>query len=181
MRGCLCALLCLAIPASAETFRDAQGKEHDPFGARSNTHVFVFLRTDCPLANRYAPELNRLAAEFSSRPVDFWLVYSDADESGAAILHHTGEYRLPGTALLDRTHELARRAQATISPQAAVFDAEGHLRYSGRIDDRAATLGTFRSVAGQHDLEEAITATLAHKPVPHARTPAVGCYLADVK
>ncbi len=91
------------------------------------------------------------------------------------------DYRLPGKALLDPKQELARRAEATVSPQAAVFDAGGRLVYSGRIDDRFVDLGKARSEATTHDLESAITATLDGKPVVHPRTRAVGCYLADVK
>jgi hypothetical protein len=39
--------------------------------------VLVFVRTDCPISNRYAPELRRLQDRFAPRGMAFWLVYPD--------------------------------------------------------------------------------------------------------
>ncbi|HMF78194.1 MAG TPA: redoxin domain-containing protein [Bryobacteraceae bacterium] len=153
----------------------------DPFDGKASARVFVFARTDCPITNRYAPELQRIAAEFAKRDVQFWLVYPDPDETDSGIAAHTREYNLPGKALRDPRHELARRAHATISPQAAVFDKNGQLVYSGRIDDRYVDFGKARPAPTTHDLELAIADTLAGKPVTQARTRAVGCYLSDVQ
>jgi Redoxin len=184
MRTCICALFLLVGSAIANppprTFLDPEGVGHDPFHAHQ-THVLIFGRTDCPLTNRYAPELNRIAIEFKDKAVDFWLVYSDRTQQNEEVLRQIADFHLPGTALLDPTQVLAHRAQATVSPQAAVFDEVGHLTYSGRIDDRVAELGKVRATASTHDLEEAIRDTLAHRPVAHPQTRAIGCFLADVQ
>ena len=69
-------------------------------------------------------------------------------------------------------------AHATVTPEAAVFVVEGKtLRevYQGRVDDRYISLGQERPQAQHHDLELAITAALAGKPVPHPQGPPVGC------
>jgi hypothetical protein len=153
----------------------------DPFAKPAAARVLLFVRTDCPITNRYAPELDRIAREFAPRGVEFWLVYPDASESESAIAQHKLEYKLPGTPLRDPQHVLVRRAEATISPQAAVFDRAGHLTYSGRIDDRYVAFGKARPAPRTHDLEDAIAATLDGKPINEARTHSVGCYLADVK
>src|SRR5688500_2972740 len=39
--------------------------------------VFVFTRSDCPIANRYAPELERLQRRAAAASIDFWLVFVD--------------------------------------------------------------------------------------------------------
>jgi hypothetical protein len=153
----------------------------DPFAKPARAHVLLFVRTDCPITNRYAPELARIGREFAGEGVDFWLVYPDASETAAAIARHKADYKLPGTPLRDPHHVLMKRAQATISPQAAVFDHAGRLVYSGRIDDRYVSFGKARSAPTTHDLEAAIAATLAGKRVAEARTRSVGCYLADVQ
>lgn len=153
----------------------------DPFAKPAPAHVLLFVRTDCPITNRYAPELARIAQEFAGRGVDFWLVYPDKTETAEAIERHQAEYHLPGTALRDPQHVLVKRAEATISPQAAVFDHAGRLVYSGRIDDRYVAFGKARPAPRTHDLENAIAATLAGKSVAEPRTHSVGCYLADVK
>jgi hypothetical protein len=154
---------------------------HDPFQSRAQVRVLLFVRTDCPITNRYAPELQRIAAEFHHQSVDFWLIYPDKSETPEAIEHHQSEYSLPGTPLRDPQQTLVKRAQATVSPQAAVFDHAGRLLYSGRIDDRYIAFGKSRPEPSTHDLELAIRAVLAGKTVAQPRTKAIGCYLADLR
>ena len=157
------------------------GQPQDPFHAPAAARVFLFVRTDCPVTNRYAPELQRVAAEFAGRGVQFWLVYPDPADSAAAIRTHLAQYHFPGEPLRDPHLELVKRAQATVSPQAALFDSAGRLEYLGRIDDRFVDFGKARQAAQTHDLEAAIAAVLAGKPVAQPRTKAFGCYLADVQ
>src|SRR5580658_5362874 len=85
------------------------------FGA--NVEVFVFLRTDCPAANRFAPELKRVAREFQGRGVALYLVYPNPDENKRAIENHMAEFGFPGTPLRDPDRELQKRAHATVTPE----------------------------------------------------------------
>lgn len=160
---------------------DLAGKPVDPFASPAAARVLLFVRTDCPITNRYAPELRRVAAEFQNRGARFWLVYPDASETPEGIEKHLADYHFPGQPIRDPRHELAKKTQATIAPEAAVFDAAGHLAYLGRIDDLYVEIGKSRPAATTHDLEAAIAAVLAGKPVPHPRTHAVGCFLSDVE
>lgn len=164
----MCAVLCAA------------AAPQDPFTSPDRIHVLLFVRTDCPITNRYAPELKRIAEEFTRAPVDFWLVYPDPTETESAIEHHIAEYHFPGTPLRDPQHVLVRRALATVAPEAALFDASGRLRYHGRIDDRWVDVGKARPAARTHDLENAIAALVAGKPVSQPETRAIGCSLVDV-
>jgi hypothetical protein len=143
--------------------------------------VFVFVRTDCPITNRYAPELRRIAQEFQGRHVAFYLVYPDPNENKRAIENHMAEFGFPGTPLRDPDHTLEDRAHATIAPEAAVFDTLGNLKYHGRIDDRYISPGVDRANPQVHDLEQAIVAVLARKPVAHPETHAIGCSLVDLR
>jgi hypothetical protein len=177
MRGIVLASVCAAL-ACAQEFTGIRGEPERPLASSDAAHVLLFVRTDCPLTNRYSPELQRIAAEFSSR-ADFWLVYTAEPKDD--ITRQIEAYHLPGKALLDPHQSLARLANATVSPQAAVFDKNGRLTYSGRIDDRVAELGRESPVARSHDLEDAIAATIAGRPVANPRTHAVGCDLADAR
>jgi hypothetical protein len=141
----------------------------------------LFVRTDCPLTKRYAPELRRIATEFGRNGVSFWTVYVEKNADRRTVQSFQAEYQLPGTVVLDDRHQLADRAHATVSPEAAVFDSSGVLKYHGRIDDQWAEIGKGRPQAQSHDLENAISAVLSHKPVPQPATKAVGCSLADVE
>jgi hypothetical protein len=174
------ALLCSAAIA-VEGPVDLAGKPQDPFASHAAVTVLLFVRTDCPITNRYAPELQRLAEEFKTRSVAFWLVYPDRDEAPQHIQDHIRDFGFPGQPLRDPHHELVREAHATVAPEAAVFNNAGQLKYHGRIDDRYVDIGKTRPAAREHDLEDAISAVLAGKALAHTETRAVGCSLADVE
>ncbi len=143
--------------------------------------VLIFVSTDCPVSNRYAPEIKRLHDEFTSRGVRFRLVYPNPLDTEAAISKHLQEYGYPQIAQRDRDHTLVKKAGATITPEAAVFDARERLVYRGRIDDRFVELGRERPAATHPDLRNALTSSLAGTRVSPSRTQAVGCFIADMK
>jgi hypothetical protein len=153
----------------------------NPFASVARARVFLFVRTDCPITNRYAPELQKLARKFSGRGAEFWLVYPDPAATAEGIREHVAQYAFPGTPFRDPSHQLVKRAQVTIAPEAAVFDAMGRLVYHGRIDDRWVNPGQARPAARTHDLEDAVAAVLAGRAPAISETHAVGCWLSDVQ
>jgi hypothetical protein len=185
MLGRLTALAIISVAVLAAVpqvrLRDLDDRSVDPFAAAVTTkaHVFVFVSVECPISNRYAPEVRRLYDRFSSQGVAFSLVYPNPVEPVAAIRRHLKDYSYPMRALRDPRHDLVKAAGATITPEAAVFDRQGALVYRGRIDDRYVSLGLERPVATRKDLDEALTDLLAGKPARQATAPAVGCFIAD--
>ena len=159
----------------------AAAEEDNPFVSSAHARVLIFVRTDCPITNRYAPELQRLSQEFRGRGAEFWLVYPDPSSTAQAIEQHRAQFNFPGTVLRDPRHSLVKLAHATTAPEAAVFDSAGKLLYHGRIDDRWVNPGTARPAARTHDLEDAVAAVLAGRRPAQAAAPAVGCSLADVE
>jgi thiol-disulfide isomerase/thioredoxin len=160
---------------------DLTGKTVQLFDANhSKPTVLIFVRTDCPISNRYAPELIRLYKEFSERAV-FYLVYADPANTVGVIHKHMADYGYTFGALRDPGHELVKLAKARVTPEAAVFSASGQLLYHGRIDNRYVDLGKSMPQPTRRDLEEALRSVLAGKPVQVASTPAIGCFLADVQ
>ena len=143
--------------------------------------VLIFVSTDCPVSNRYAPEIKRLYDEFTPKGVRFRLVYPNRLDTPESIEAHIRTYAYPPVAERDPEHRLVKASGATITPEAAVFDKRDRLVYLGRIDDRFVELGRDRPVAGQRDLRNALTALLAGKAVKPARTQAVGCFIADMR
>ncbi len=185
----VCAALCLVwaanncFSAAIQTPGVSDLSKHaaDPFTSTGAVRVLMFVRSDCPISKRYAPELQRISREFEGAPVQFWLVFPDATETPQDVRSLVSEYKFPGTPLLDPKHELVRIAHATVAPETAVFDRENRLVYHGRIDDLYVDIGKSRAAATVHDLEDAIASTVAGKPVRQAVTQAVGCSLADVE
>ncbi|HJZ74776.1 MAG TPA: hypothetical protein VKE51_23730 [Vicinamibacterales bacterium] len=170
-----------APPAVRVQFLDG-ATSADPFVAPAGVKaiVFLFTSTECPISNRYAPELRRLAGTFVPQGVLFRLVYPNPAEDAAAIREHMAAFAYAGAtqALRDPRHALVKYVGATITPEAAVY-ADGRVQYRGRIDNRFVDFGVDRPAATEHDLHDAIAAILAGKPVPHPETQAVGCYIAD--
>jgi len=175
----LSAALCTA--TALDGVRDLHGQPADVFAGAGKVRVLLFVRSDCPISKRYAPELQRIAHEFADRPVSFWLVFADRTETVNDIRSLVDQYKFPGTPVRDEKHALVARAHATIAPEAAVFDKTDRLAYHGRIDDLYVDIGKARPAAQTHDLEDAISATVAGKPVRQPETQAVGCSLADVE
>jgi len=164
------------------TVFDLAGQPFDPFApADAKVIVFIFVNTDCPISNRYAPEIRRVSERFARSGVRFWLVYADPDTSPDAIRKHLQDYQLPPEALRDPQHGLVRLSQAHVTPEAAVFLPGRRLVYHGRIDNRYADLGKERPEATQHDLEDVLEALVQGKPVPYPTARAVGCYISDTK
>jgi hypothetical protein len=171
----------LAGPAKHRQLRDLDGRIVDPFAAGNRpAYVFVFTRTDCPISNRYAPDLARLQERFGPRGVTFALVYP-GDAPPDAIREHLRQYRYPFAALRDPDFSFASAVGATVTPEVAVFDARRTLRYLGRIDDRYTSAGSMRPAATRRNLEDALESILAGRPVPNHKTPAIGCLIADLR
>ena len=166
---------------SLDTAVDLAGKPVDPLKiANGKAVVLIFVRTDCPVSNRYAPLLQKLSEEYAQR-AQFWLVYPDKKEDAEAIRQHDREYGYKIPALRDPRHALVKISQVQITPEAAVFDRSGRLVYHGRIDDLYVDMARSRRAATTHELDDAINAALSSKNLTLATKPAVGCYISDLE
>ena len=156
------------------------GKPADPLASEKPV-LLLFTRDDCPISNRYAPEVQRLYARFADT-VDFYLVYPDPNTDADAIQTHLHEYGYAIPALRDPDHALVDLSAATITPEAALYLPGQQLIYRGRIDNRYVEFGTTRPRATQHDLHDILAALEAGETPDSLRTTeAVGCYIADLK
>lgn len=148
----------------------------DPLAAPpGGAAVLIFISTDCPIANGYAPQLQVMMTSLENRSVKFSLVHIDPDLTPEAARKHAAEFGYHGTIVLDKAHLLVEHAGATITPEAAVFDSDGKLQYRGRINNWYGDIGRKRPEPTKHELRDAIEAVLSKRPVPVARTEAVGC------
>jgi len=158
------------------------GAEVSPFdGSVDGVLVFVFVSTECPIANRYAPEIQSLADDYAPRGARFRLIYPDPADTPDAITAHLADYDYELVAWRDPEHRLVALSGATVTPEAVVFDPQGQRLYRGRIDDRAVAFGQTRPEATSRDLAAALDEALDHRPVTRPETPAVGCYIADLR
>lgn len=171
---------CVSDGQQAAGVVDLQGRPVDVLAGKPAATVLIFVSDDCPISNRYIPEILRLRDSYSGRGVRFWMVHPDATETAEAIRKHDKEFGLTIPALRDPQHDLVKLAKAEVTPSAAVFARDGRLVYHGRIDDRVAELGQERPYPARRDLSEAVEALLAGRAVKETETTAVGCIIPGV-
>jgi peroxiredoxin len=156
--------------------RDTQGAMHAPAEwSAAKAVVIYFTTTDCPIANSYVPEMNRIHDAYAPRGVAFFAVQTDITIPEADVVKYARDFRYAYPLLLDSQQLIVRHAGATITPQVAIFAPNGALLYLGRIDDRVADFGKQRLKPTIFDLRDSLDAVLAGKPVPHATTKSIGC------
>ena len=178
----------------ASGVQDLDGKHVDPTtDPTAPITVTLFVDSDCPVSNRYAPEVRRLYLSYAPRGVNFWLVYPDPDISVQTIREHMQDYSYEMPALRDPEHALVRLANVHVTPEVGIFLADGTLVYHGRIDDRYVDLTRRRPEATQHDVAAVLDALLEGETVEASwnlapgrslktmSQPGVGCYIRDFR
>ena len=179
MSATVTALVLALLPFVPPSIHDLDGRVQRPFAPPRAAAVLLFLATDCPISNAYAPEIQRVCRTYASRGVDCLVLYEDAQVEAAAARKHRMAYGFGDIpAAVDARRTIATVARATITPEAVVIDRTGGVAYRGRIDDVYVDLGRRRAAPTTHDLRDAIEAVIAGKPVPRSSAPALGCYIA---
>ena len=164
-----------SLPLIAAQVRDIDGNEHVMSGAKAT--IVFFVTHDCPISNRYVPEIRRICRDYSEVGARCLMVYVDPTTGVDQIREHQETYDIAQNAVHDPGHSIVELAGASVTPEAAVFDGVGQMTYRGRIDNLYAALGIPRRRATEHNLRHALDETLTGKAVSQPRTQAVGCFI----
>lgn len=164
----------LAIGAAAPEFElpDLSGQSHALKTYRGKPTILAFLSARCPISNLYKDRIKAVANDYSNRGVHFLAINSSADESLDELRAYAKTNQLNFTILKDEGNVVADAYAAERTPKVYVLDAEGVLRYRGRIDNSQNI-----RLAKQHDLRAALEELLSGKPVTTADTQAMGCII----
>jgi len=168
------------VPLTEIKLTDVQGETVSPLKGTARATVFFFIRSDCPISNRYAPLISELSERYAPRGIGFWLIYVDPQESNHAIVNHLDQYHLKIQALRDSQHSLVALTGVTVTPEAVVVLKSGQTVYRGRIDDRYLSPGTSRPEPTSRDLERVLEAVDGGRGITPATTSAVGCFISDL-
>jgi peroxiredoxin len=125
----------------------------------------VFVSTLCPYSNYYNDLLRDMATEYERRGVAFVGINSSRVETLAEIKDHAREHGHTFPILRDADLRLAKMFDARWTPEVFLLDADGKLRYRGRIASKMSS----------PDLKNALDALLAGRPIYPAETKAFGC------
>ena len=175
--GLLVLLLMAGCSSSPVASADAEGV--------AEPTLYIFVTHECPIANRYAPEIGRIAEEHLDLVGPTVVVYADANALAKDCATHFKQYYLATDSMEDEAHVASvtmvhdakhawvKRFDARAVPT-AVIARDKTVLYHGRIDDRNPRLGARRVQAGQQDLRNALAALRAGTLTP-TRTRVVGC------
>ncbi len=160
------------------------GNPIDPLvDSESKAVVLFFMAEDCPISNRYVPLMKSLQKKWAAQKIAFWTVYPNNDSNTETIEIHRKEFDIDLPYLMDGEHYLVDRAEATVTPECAVFvrGSKGASTwvYHGRINDQYLQFGKWRRVPTRNDLEDVISALVnGENVIPHYES-SVGCYLSN--
>ena len=162
---------------------DLQGRDIDLASAGTRVVALIFAATDCPISNRYIPEIAKLHELYGPKGVAIWWVFPNPGDTVSIVRKHGDDFSIHTPTIIDSRQDLVRMAHVSVTPEAAVFAVEnGKLRevYHGRIDDRYIAFGQERPQAIHHELEEAIQAVIAGRPISEPTANPVGCSIIPV-
>jgi len=183
------AMLALTLPASqvpsaissSTIVSDTDGHRLNLFNPDVKAAVLFFVTNNCPITNNYAPEINRIVADYEGRKIAFYAVYTDQTLSIPAIRKHARDFGIHMPLIADTKHDLVHKVGATVTPEAAVLDRDGKVIYLGRIDDLYADFGKRRPAPTQRYLRQALDAVLSGKPVAIPSVDPIGCYISEAR
>ncbi len=169
-----------AVQIADFSLRDFHGQPHSLPDANEHKLVVVaFLGVECPLAKRYAPRLNELAAEFAPRGVKFLAIDSNRQDSLTDLADFVRKHELSFPLLKDPDNKVADQFGATRVAEVFVLDGQRAVRYQGAIDDQYG-IGFSRPQPRRRHLALAIEELLEDKPVSETATAASGCLIGRV-
>lgn len=163
-------------PISLEGILNLKGELSSISTQEFQATVFLFIAAECPIANRYAPEIGRIYSEYSPKKVQFFRVYIDPLERADEFKKHGEDYNLKMPALLDPNKALVKATGVRVTPEAVVLNSKGVMKYRGRIDDMNIEHGKVRE-GYRRDLRVALDEILAGKVVSMPEATAIGCYI----
>jgi thiol-disulfide isomerase/thioredoxin len=153
--------------------------------ADSRVLAVVFTCNHCPASQMYETRLKKLDEDYRSKGVTLIAInpnkaaamtladlgHTDVGESLDDMKVRAAYRRLMYPYLSDgETQTLTKQFGIVTTPHIFVFDQSRTLQYQGRIDDNVR-----EDLVKSRDAQNAIDALIAGRPVPTARTQAVGC------
>ena len=159
---------------------DVSGLQHDLMDKNWKATVLFFVSADCPISNSYAPEIRRMIDAYRQRQVAFFMIYVDPTVPIPEIEKHAKEYEWQVPVILDQKHFLVELSGVAVTPEVALFDPGGKVRYRGRIDDLYYDYGKRRTAPTKQDITNALDAILNGRPVAAPAGKPIGCFITSV-
>jgi thiol-disulfide isomerase/thioredoxin len=148
---------------------DVNGQVHSLFGQSGRVQVVLFWSAECPVVRLVEPRIAELRRSWPKQ-VELLYVASNMGEP-RELLGPAAKSHGVHPVLLDEQARIAAMLEVTTTPEAAVIDGEGRLRYRGAVDDSTMR----QQEPSRHYLAAAVQAVLAGRDPDPAETAAYGC------
>lgn len=138
--------------------------------------VIIFSCNHCPYVQAWEDRIVQLGKTYEPRGVAFALINSNdptkyPEDSYPEMIKRAKSKGYPFPYLHDEDQSVAKAYGATRTPEVFLFNAQGKLRYHGRVDDNYEDPKKVRS----QDLKDALEAVLGDRAPNVSETPVVGC------
>ena len=176
-------------PAPAFTAVDTRGASHSLEAYRGQWVVLEWVNHDCPYTKKHYKSVDgrpgntqAMQRDYAKRVVWLSVVSSAPGRQGFTTAEEADELTrekgaAPTAVIRDTAGTLGRRYGARNTPQYAIIDPQGMLRYAGAIDDRPSS--SVKDIAAATNyVRAALDAGLAGNAIAVAQTQPYGC---DVK
>ena len=176
-------------PAPAFTAVDTRGASHSLAAYRGRWVVLEWVNHSCPYTKKHYKSVDgrpgntqAMQRDYAKRVVWLSVVSSAPGKQGYTTAEEADELTrekgaAPTAVIRDTAGTLGRLYGARNTPQYAIIDPQGVLRYSGAIDSRQSA--NANDIAGATNyVRAALDAGLAGQPIAVAQTQPYGC---DVK
>ena len=180
-------LLTVGGPAPAFTAVDTRGTEHSLAGYAGKWVVLEWFNHGCPYTKKHYALVNgvgnsqAMQTEYAGRGV-IWLSvvssgpgrqgYHSTPEKADDVAREKGA--VPTAIIRDTAGVLGRLYGARNTPQYAIIDPQGVLRYAGAIDDRPSASAKDIATSTNY-VRAALDSGLAGRPIAVAQTQPYGC------
>ena len=173
-------------PAPAFSAVDTRGAAHSLAAYRGRWIVLEWLNHECPYTKKHyvaadgrPGNTQAMQRDYAKRVVWLSVVSSSMGHQGFTTAAEADQLTrekgaAPTAVIRDTAGTLGRLYGARTTPQYAIIDAQGVLRYSGAIDDRPTPRVADIAQATNY-VRAALDAGLAGKPIAVAQTQPYGC------
>jgi len=166
-----------AAPLADVKMMNVDGRELSIAEARGpKGTLVVFTCNACPWAKAWHSRIVSLGNRSAKQGIGVVAVNSNdpgvVPEDGYRVMQANAKRsKMAFPYVVDATSDVARAFGATRTPEAFLFDREGHLVYHGTIDDNAKQPGQVKA----RYLEDAVHAVLDGHEIALQETKALGC------
>ncbi|HYW32567.1 MAG TPA: redoxin domain-containing protein [Gemmatimonas sp.] len=176
-------------PAPAFTAVDTRGAAHSLDAHRGQWVVLEWVNHGCPYTKKHYKSIDgglgntqMMQRDYAKRVVWLSVVSSAPGRQGYSSAEEADELTtekgaVPAGLIRDTAGTLGRLYGARTTPQYAIIDPQGVLRYAGAVDDKQSSSVKDIATATNY-VRAALDAGLSGKPIAVAQTQPYGC---DVK